>query len=113
MGRARPARPGQDARSSIPAATSWTRSATSVAPAAQWDALPADFPHHKLVYRYFQAWTADGTLTRMRNSLREQVRHRVEGRHRQPTAALVDRRPGPAAGKRVNGRCLELTKACA
>jgi transposase len=54
----------------------------------QWDALPADFPHHKLVYHYFRAWSADGTLTRMHNGLREQVRHRVEGRDRQPTAAL-------------------------
>ena len=31
----------------------------------QWDALPADFPHPKLVYHYFKTWTADGTLTRM------------------------------------------------
>jgi transposase len=29
----------------------------------QWDALPADFPHHKLIYHYFKAWTADGTST--------------------------------------------------
>ncbi|MFD0975072.1 transposase [Plantactinospora endophytica] len=56
----------------------------------QWDALPADFPHHKLVYHYFRRWTADGSLTRMRNSLREQVREHVEGRERQPSAALVD-----------------------
>jgi transposase len=26
----------------------------------QWDALPADFPHHKLVYHYFKTWTRDG-----------------------------------------------------
>ncbi|HST90891.1 MAG TPA: IS5 family transposase [Brevundimonas sp.] len=82
----------------------------------QWDALPADFPHYKLVYHYFQRWTADGTLTRMHNHLREQVREHVEGRARQPTAALIDSqsvraaetvaRPsrGYDAGKRVNGR---------
>jgi len=56
----------------------------------QWDALPADFPHHKLVYHYFKTWTRDGTLNRMHNSLREQVRHQVEGRDRQPSAALAD-----------------------
>ncbi|WP_255420241.1 MULTISPECIES: IS5 family transposase [Micromonospora] len=82
----------------------------------QWDALPADFPHHKLVYHYFTTWTRDGTLNRMHNSLREQVREQVEGRTRQPTAALVDSqsvrgaetvgRPGRGydAGKKVNGR---------
>ncbi|MGC5023047.1 IS5 family transposase [Micromonospora sp. DT47] len=82
----------------------------------QWDALPADFPHHKLVYHYFKTWTRDGTLNRMHNSLREQVRAQVEGRNRQPTAALVDSQSvrgaetvglatrGYDAGKKINGR---------
>ncbi|TDC85785.1 transposase [Micromonospora sp. KC606] len=47
----------------------------------QWDTLPADFPHPKLVYHYFETWTADGTLTRIRNHLLEQVRQQVEHRH--------------------------------
>ncbi|MEV1073523.1 transposase [Micromonospora parva] len=68
----------------------------------QWDALPADFPHHKLVYHYFQRWTADGTLTRMHNDLREQVRQQVEGRNSQPTAALVD--PQSLRGAETVGR---------
>jgi putative transposase len=82
----------------------------------QWDALPADFPHHKLVYHYFKTWAADGTLNRMHNHLREQVRQQVEDRDTQPTAALVDSQSlrgaetvgrasrGYDAGKRVNGR---------
>jgi putative transposase len=82
----------------------------------QWDALPADFPHHKLVYHYFKTWTADGTLTRIHNHLREQVRQQVEARDAQPTAALVDSQSlrgaetvgrcsrGYDAGKKVNGR---------
>jgi transposase len=82
----------------------------------QWDALPADFPHHKFVYHYFKTWTRDGTLNRMHNSLREQVRAQVEGRNRQPTAALVDSQSvrgaetvgratrGYDAGKKINGR---------
>jgi transposase len=82
----------------------------------QWDALPADFPHPKLVYHYFKTWTRDGTLNRMHNSLREQVREQIEDRDRQPTAALVDSQSirgadtvgratrGYDAGKKVNGR---------
>jgi transposase len=82
----------------------------------QWDALPADFPHPKLVYHYFKTWAANGTLTRMHDSLREVVRTQIEGRAAQPSAALVDSqsvraadtvgRParGYDAGKKVNGR---------
>jgi transposase len=82
----------------------------------QWDALPADFPHHKLVYHYFKTWTRDGTLNRMHDNLREQVRERVEVRNRQPSAALVDSQSvrgaetvgrserGYDAGKKINGR---------
>jgi transposase len=82
----------------------------------QWDALPADFPHPKLVYHYFKTWTADGTLNRMHNHLREQVRQQCDDRDAQPTAALLDSQSvrsaetvarssrGYDAGKKVNGR---------
>lgn len=82
----------------------------------QWAALPADFPHPKLVYHYFKTWTADGTLTRIHDSLREQVRVKVEHRTSQPSAALIDSQSVRAAetvgrasrgydvGKKVNGR---------
>jgi putative transposase len=81
----------------------------------QWRALPVDFPPRALVYHYFKTWTRDGTLSRMHNGLREQVRL-AEGRHAEPTAGLVDAqslrgaetvgRPsrGYDAGKKVNGR---------
>jgi putative transposase len=81
----------------------------------QWDALPVDFPPPPLVKHYFTVWTRDGTLTRLHNTLREQVRQ-VEGRNATPSAALVDSqsvraaetvgRPsrGFDAGKRTNGR---------
>jgi transposase len=81
----------------------------------QWDALPADFPPTALVKHYFTAWTADGTLNRMHNSLRERVRQ-VEGRTPDPTAALVDSQTlrgaetvpqasrGYDGGKKINGR---------
>jgi transposase len=56
----------------------------------QWAALPADFPHPKLVYHYFKTWTADGTLTCIHDNLCEQVRVKVEHRTSQPSAALID-----------------------
>lgn len=80
-----------------------------------WRALPVDFPPHALVYHYFTTWTRDGTLNRMHNALREQVRA-AEGRHVEPSAGLVDAqslraaetvgRPsrGYDAGKKINGR---------
>ncbi|MET8149100.1 IS5 family transposase [Actinoplanes sp. NPDC049668] len=82
----------------------------------QWDALPADFPHPKLVYHYFKAWTCDGTLNRMHNHLRE----RVEGRDRHPPppswtpnrSAARNRRPLlPRLRRRqeVNGRKRHIT----
>jgi transposase len=81
----------------------------------QWDALPVDFPPAPLVKHYFTTWTRDGTLTRLHNTLREQVRH-VEGRNAQPSAALIDSQAvrgaetvgrlsrGYDAGKKANGR---------
>jgi len=81
----------------------------------QWDALPVDFPPAPLVKHYFTTWTRDGTLARIHDTLREQVRQ-VEGRNREPTAALVDSQSvrgaetvprtsrGYDAGKRANGR---------
>jgi putative transposase len=81
----------------------------------QWAALPVDFPPPALVKHYFTTWTRDGTLNRIHNSLREQVRQ-VQGRNRDPSAALMDSqtvraaetvgRPdrGYDAGKKTNGR---------
>jgi putative transposase len=73
-------------------------------------------PHHKLIYRYFQAWTCDGALTRTHNNLREQLCRQVEDRDARPTAALIDSHSlrgaetvgradrGYDAGKKLNGR---------
>jgi putative transposase len=80
-----------------------------------WRALPADFPPWPTVYHYFRIWTRDGTLARLHNSLREQIRV-AEGRTPEPTAAVVDSQSlraaetvakadrGYDAGKNVNGR---------
>lgn len=81
----------------------------------QWRALPADFPPWDTVYHYFRAWTRDGTLTRMHDGLRMQVRQ-ILGRNPDPTAAAADSQSvraaetvaktsrGYDAGKKINGR---------
>jgi putative transposase len=81
----------------------------------QWRALPIDFPPWPTVYHYFQTWTADGTLTRLHDGLRGQLRQAL-GRDRDPTAAAADSQSvraaetvattsrGYDAGKKVNGR---------
>ena len=80
-----------------------------------WRALPADFPPWKTVHDYHTQWSTDGTVNRIHNALRDQVRTH-EGRHRQPSAAIVDSQSvraaetvartsrGYHAGKNVNGR---------
>jgi transposase len=81
----------------------------------QWRALPADLPPWDTVYHYFRTWTADGTLTRLHDGLRGQLRQ-AQGRTTQPTAAAADSPSvraaetvaktsrGYDAGKKINGR---------
>jgi putative transposase len=79
-----------------------------------WRALPADFPPWRTVYGFFARWAADGTLDRVHDALRDQVR--VAAGRRQPSAAVIDSQSvraaetvprasrGYDAGKGVNGR---------
>jgi len=81
----------------------------------QWRALPADFPPWDTVYHYFRTWTANGTLTRMHDGLRAQLRQ-AQGRTAEPSAAAADSQSvraaetvakasrGYDAGKKINGR---------
>jgi hypothetical protein len=69
----------------------------------------------RTVYHYFRTRTCDGTLSRLHNHLREQIR-RTDGRATDPTAVIVDSQSvrgaeivakadrGYDAGKKVNGR---------
>jgi transposase len=80
-----------------------------------WRALPADFPPWRTVYGCFARWTADGTLDRVHDTLREQTRRRA-GRNPAPSAAIIDSQSvraaetvgrssrGFDAAKKVNGR---------
>ena len=80
-----------------------------------WRYLPAAFPPRQTVYGYCAAWRADGTLARLHDALRAQVRA-AAGRSPQPAAAVIGSRSVRAAGtvpratrgwdnaKEVNGR---------
>jgi putative transposase len=80
-----------------------------------WRYLPADFPPWRTAYGYFAAWRDDGTLARLHDGLRAQVRA-AAGRNREPTAAVIDSQSvraadtvprasrGWDAAKKVNGR---------
>jgi putative transposase len=80
-----------------------------------WRSLPSDFPPWQTVYGYFAAWRDGGTLTRLHDALRAQVRI-AAGRSAEPTAAVIDSQSVRAAdtvprtsrgwdnAKKVNGR---------
>ena len=71
-----------------------------------------DLPPWRTVYHYFQAWTRDGTLSQLHDSLRDLVR----ARGTVPTAAIIDSQivraaetvpatgSGYDAGKKIKGR---------
>jgi putative transposase len=54
-----------------------------------WRVMPHDLPHWQTVSQAFRAWRQDGTWLRIHAQLRDAVRTRM-GRHRQPSAAIVD-----------------------
>jgi transposase len=54
-----------------------------------WRYLPADFPPSRTVSGYFAVWRDDGTLARLHDALRAQVRQ-AAGRDSEPTAAVID-----------------------
>jgi transposase len=80
-----------------------------------WRYLPKDFPPWETVYWYFDRWDRDGTVQRLSDALREQLRLRA-GRDPTPSAAVLDSQSVRAAdtapratrgwdnGKKVNGR---------
>jgi putative transposase len=81
--------------------------------ACQWRNLPKDFAPWRTVYHYFRLWKRTGLWEQIHTHLREHLRQ-VEGRQRQPSAAIIDSQSvkstecsdqrGYDAGKKVNGR---------
>jgi putative transposase len=54
-----------------------------------WRMLPHDFPPWQSVYHYCRVWQHDGTWRVIHDLLRGDVRV-AEGRHRQPSAGVID-----------------------
>src|SRR4051794_35912060 len=78
-----------------------------------WRRMPHDLAPWDAAYRWFSAWTADGTWDRVHDTLRDRVRE-ADGRDPQPSAAVLDSQSvksseggeaiGYDAGKKVRGR---------
>ncbi len=99
--------PAHSRRALVNAMLGWARSGGA------WRLLPGDLPPWQTVHYYFLRWRDDGTWQRIHDTLRGEVRA-AAGRHREPSAAVLDSQsvktagPGEAigydAGKKVKGR---------
>ena len=57
--------------------------------ACSWENLPKDFPPHQTVFRYYRQWSLEGTIEKIHDVLRRQVRVKA-GKQETPTAGIID-----------------------
>ena len=70
-----------------------------------WRSLPHDLPPWPTVWTYFRQWRDDGTLDRLHDQLRSQVRQQAE-RDPHPSALILDSQSVKTAEK--GGRAVSM-----
>jgi len=72
-----------------------------------WRHLPHDLPPWNVVWKQFRRWRDTGTLERVHDALREQVRQQV-GKEATPSAAILDSQSVKTTQK---GGAMAMTRA--
>jgi putative transposase len=70
----------------------------------QWRYLPKDFPPKSTVWRYFDEWRHNGTLEKLHDTLRAQVRRREKPRRPPRTASIDSQSVATSEGGEATGR---------
>src|SRR5215211_6317341 len=70
----------------------------------QWRFLPLDFPPKSTVWRYFDEWRHNGTLEKIHDTLRHQVRKKEKPRRPRRTASSDSQSVDSSAGGEARGR---------
>src|SRR5579871_196201 len=78
----------------------------------QWRAMPHDLPRWRIAYWYFMMWKRDGTLDRLHDELRGDLRQ-AEGRQRQPSAAVLDSQSSKTTEKGGRGATTPVRRSAA
>ena len=77
---------------------------------AAWRLLPRHFPPYRIVFHYYRTWRKAGVWPQVNDALRRQLRQ-SEGRHPEPSAAIIDSQSVKTAAK--GGRAVTMpAKKC-